>query len=346
MLKTKQRRFAIVAVLLFSMIAMYGGTTSVNAGNMDSAKTTLDDSDLSAQATSTIVFDLNTADLTVGQYVTVSFDDGTPGFTTIAATGVECPSDSTASASGNDVTCTVVSTLSSTTPHTIEVPNVTNPDTAGDYSVTVTSYTVGNVVIDSSETKVYIIDDVTVTAHVAASLTFAVAGVATTTVINGDTTTGSTSPTEIAFKTLDVDTEQLMGQVLTVSTNANSGYTVTVQQDGNMMSAAGADIDSFNTGGPIDWVSPSVGLNLSDENTYGYMGVASDDSDLATSFTAGFYQGLDGTTALEVMSHDGPADGTTADAGEVSVMYNIEITDVQEAGDYQNTLTYVCTPTF
>ena len=343
MLKTKQRRFAIVAVLLFSMIAMYGGMPAVNAGNMDSAKTTLSDSDLSATATSTVTFDLSTADLTAGEYVTVTFE---AGFDLTSAV-VTCPSDATAEAIVDQVvTCTVVSTLSSTTPYEIAVSDVVNPGTAKDYSIDVTSHEVGGAEIDSSETKVYIIDDVTVTAHVAASLTFAVTGVATTTLINGDTTTGSTSPTEIAFKTLDPNTEQLMGQVLTVSTNATAGYTVTVQQDANMLSAAGADIDSFTTGAPADWVAPSVGLNLADENTYGYMGVASDDSDLVTAFAAGFYQGLDGTTPLEVMSHDGPADGATPDAGLANVMYNIELTNLQEAGDYQNTLTYVCTPTF
>ncbi len=341
MLKTKQRRFAIVAILLFSLIAMYGGMPVVNAASLDSAKVTLSDSDLSAVGTSTVVFDLGT-ELTAAQYVQVTFETG---FVLTSAT-TTCPANTTASASGQTVTCTVDAgqTLASTTSQTITVSNVTNPGTAGDYSITISSHQSGGTEIESSETKVYIIDDVTVTAHVAASLTFAVAGTATTTTINGDATTGSTTATEIAFETLTVDTEQRMGQVLSVSTNANAGFTVTVQQDSNMVSAAGADIDSFATSSPAAWTSPAG--TLGDESTYGYMGVASDDSDLATSFSAGYYQGLDGTNPLEVMSHNGPADGSTADSGRVSVMYNIEITDLQEAGDYQNTLTYICTPTF
>ncbi len=344
MLKIKQRRFAIVAVLLFSLITMYGGMPTAGAANMDSAKVTLSDSDLGIAATSTIVFDFVT-ELVATDYVQVTYHDD---FTTVSSANADCPTNTTAGGAGDIVTCEVDNTftLASNTPQTITITDVTNPGTAGDYTIIISTHQAGGAVIDSSEVKIYVIDDVTVTAHVAASLTFAVAGAATTTAINGDTTTGSTTATDIAFKTLDVDTEQLMGQVLTVSTNANDGFTVTVQQDSNMLSAAGADIDSFNTAAPADWVSPSTVLDILDDATYGYMGVASDDSDLAVPFTDGYYQGLDGTTALEVMSHSGAADGDTADKGKVSVMYNIEISDLQEAGDYQNTLTYVCTPTY
>jgi hypothetical protein len=185
---------------------------------------------------------------------------------------------------------------------------------------------------------------VTVTAHVAASLTFSLTGVATTTTINGDATTGSSSPLAMDFKTLAVGAEQRLGQQLRVSTNADGGYSVTVQQDGNMDSAAGADIDAFNTAGPLAWTAPVA--TLGNDATYGYMGLASDDSDLGAPFADGSYQGLTGTTPLQVMSHGGPADGSTQDAGLASVIYNIEINALQEAGDYDNVLTYICTPTF
>ena len=236
MLKTKQRRFAIVAILVFSLIAMYGGMPNVNAADMDSAKVTLSDSDLSVVSTSTVVFDLGT-ELTAGQYVQINYE---AGFNLTSAT-TTCPVNTTGTASGQDIFCTVDATftLASDTPQTITIIDVTNPGTANDYSIIISSHAVGGAEIESTETKVYIIDDVTVTAHVDASLTFAVAGTATSTTINGDDTTGSTSPTQIAFETLAVDTEQLMGQILTVSTNASAGFTVTVQQ------AAPPFFDSF-----------------------------------------------------------------------------------------------------
>lgn len=342
MLKTKQRRSALVALIVFSMMAMYGGMPAVNAASMDSAKVTLSDSDLSALGTVTIVYNLGTG-LIEGEYINVNFETG---FTTIDNANATCPANSTPSGSGQNVTCTVDEgqTMSSTTDLTFSITGVTNPADPGDYSVTISSHHFGGNEIETTETKVYIIDDVTVTAHVAASLTFAVAGIATTTAINGDETTGSTTAQEIEFGNLPLLTEQRMGQELRVSTNARSGFSVTVQQDHNMLSGGGADIDPYVTGTPTDWAHPTPVLG-SDE-TYGYMGLASNDSNLPTSFAAGFYQGLTGTTPLEVLRHTGPADGSTQDAGLASVMYNIEISALQEAGDYSNTLTYVCTPIF
>ncbi|PLX27097.1 hypothetical protein C0583_05125 [Candidatus Parcubacteria bacterium] len=340
MLKTKQKRFAIVAVLLFSMITMYGGIPAVNAGSHDSTKLTLSDSDLGAVATSTIEVDLATM-LTASEYVQVTFP---AGFTGVSSLNVDCPTNSTAGGSGQSITCTVDAgeSMPATSTQTITISDITNPGTAGDYTITVNSYTSGSSLIDQAEVKVYIIDDVLVTARVAASLSFAVQGVATTTTVNGDATTGSTSPTRIDFGTLDTLSQYIMGQGLAVSTNASGGFSVTVQQDQNMTSAGSADIDAFNTATATDWVSPTAVLG--DENTYGYMGVATDDGDLL--WGEGRYQGLDGTTPLEIFSHTGPADGSVQGIGTTTVAYSIEITDLQEAGDYQNTLTYVCTPTF
>jgi hypothetical protein len=49
---------------------------------------------------------------------------------------------------------------------------------------------------------------------------------------------------------------------------------------------------------------------------------------------------------MVVMHHDGPADGSTDNKGAANVAYTAEITALQEAGDYESTLTYIATPTF
>jgi hypothetical protein len=339
MLKTKRRRIALVAIVVFSMIAMYGGVPAVYADSMDSAKVTLSDSDPGVAGTVTVLLDLGIA-LTENQYLNVNFENG---FTTISNANAVCP-DGTAGGSGQDISCTAdADGYSAAAPLTITINSVTNPGTVGDYSVTVSSHAVGGAVIETTETKVYIIDDVTVSAHVAASLTFSVTGTDGATV-NGDATTGSSSPWAMDFGTLTTNTEQRMAQELRVSTNADAGYSVTVQQDHNMANAGGSDINSFDISGPTPWaIDPPT---LSDEDTYGFMGLSSNDGDLAVPFGAGEYQGLDSTTPLEVMSHGGPADGSTPGAGLASVIYNIQITDLQEAGDYSNNLTYICTPTY
>ncbi len=347
MLKTKQKRFAIVAVLLFSMIAMYGGMPTVNAASMDNARTTISDSEPAATLVQfDIEFNLGTA-LVQDDYVNVEFP---AGFLLVSSGNLECPDAHVEGGAGQNLTCTIdAGGMDNTSTSTMTVTGITNP-VIGSYTITVESRDSAHTPIETTQTKVYIINDVTMTANVAASLTFAIHGTTTGAVINGDTTGASSSADSIPFGTVTStggdggSGEYRMGQHLEVSTNATAGFSVTVQQDGNMLNGGGADIDSFPFFTPTDWADPAGTLDV--ENTYGHLGVASDDSDLTASFADGFYQGLNGTTPLEVMSHDGPSDGSTDDKGLARVMYNLQVTDLQEAGDYQNVLTYVCTPTF
>jgi hypothetical protein len=135
---------------------------------------------------------------------------------------------------------------------------------------------------------------------------------------------------------------------------------VTVEQDGNLRSSTGADIDGFIDGAydntPQAWQSPSN--SLLNENTWGHWGLTTDDSDLGGTFettnSGEFANGGSGdrwvaasTTPRQVFSHNGPADGTSQDYGLAKVGYQVEITALQEAADdYQTTLMYIATPTF
>jgi len=49
---------------------------------------------------------------------------------------------------------------------------------------------------------------------------------------------------------------------------------------------------------------------------------------------------------LPIFGHTGPVNGATVGVGTTTVAYKLAITDLQEAGDYSNTLTYICTPTY
>ena len=314
----------------------------------------MSDSNLSATGvTHTIVFQAG-ADLTVGTVITVAFN---ANFTGINSTNLSCPSDAAEGGSGQDITCTVAATLASTTAHTITLTDTVNPSSAGPYDVTISHDETG--AEESTKLIVYIIDDVTVTAHVESNLTFQIAPVASTTVINGDAMTKDSSTTTIEFGDLEALTAVRIGQEVRVTTNASGGFTVTVQQDGEMETAAGANINSFrespdNTGSttPEAWAEPTPILGL--DHTYGHVGLTSSDGTLNWGGGDPFdvvgagqrYAGLNGTAPMEVLYHDGPADGTTAGAGMARVGYQIEISALQEAGDYSNVLTYICTPTF
>ena len=235
---------------------------------------------------------------------------------------------------------------------------ITNPAVNDDYRIHIESRNQGSAssILDQADTRVMILDDVVVTASVNTTFNFTVAGLASGTSVNGDTTSTTTSATAIGFGTLVPDTEVIAGQRLNVTTNAANGFTVTVKQDQNLTSATGADIDPFLNGNgqatPIAWAAPAN--TLGSENTYGHFGLTSEDSTLSPSnpngtdaFGTQLYAGNFSTSTLEVFYHNGPADGTTADIGETDVAYQIEIRSLQEAGtDYTATLTYVATPVF
>ncbi len=225
-------------------------------------------------------------------------------------------------------------------------PFISNPAAAGSYRITVTG-TNG----DTGEARVAILPHVTVTAAVDTTFTFTVAGLATSTTVNGDTLTGSTTATVIAFGTLAPTVAKIMGQQLSVTTNASNGFSVTVVENQNLLSATGADIDLFQDGAatavPIAWASPTNTL-AAGEASYGHIGVTSEDTTLSAGaeFSGTKYAG-NFNTARQVFYSTTPADGTTAGVGTTKVAYKVEIGSLQEAGsDYTNILTYVATPIF
>jgi hypothetical protein len=226
---------------------------------------------------------------------------------------------------------------------------VTNPASIQSYEFLIT---VANATSDTGRTRVAIVNYVTVTAIVPTSFDFTVSGLGTTTAINGTSTTGSTTATQIPFGSLTANQVYTMAQRLNVTTNARNGFVVTVEQDGNLRSSTGADIDGFIDGAytntPVVWAAPTNSLLL--ENTWGHWGLTSNDSDLnAGEFTSsgGNKWVAASTTPRQVFSHTGPANGTTQDYGLATVGYQVQISPLQEAGDdYQTTLMYIATPTF
>lgn len=347
MQKTKTRRF-LVALVIFSMVTTYLTMPTAKAASFDSAKDTISDSAPSIVTTHTITVNLGTA-LVAGDYISIdfgSFTGAVEGNTSCAAFG-----GSTASTTADGVGCVVNTTVASTSDQTITVTGVTSP-AAGGYSVYARTYNSSGVEIENAQMIVYLVDAVTVTAHVNATLTFGVAPVNNGVLVNGIETTATSTATAVPFGTLSHLQPSVVGQELSVTTNASAGFSVTVQQDGEMVSAAGANINSFKmaTNGnglatPEAWSDPVATLGL--DNTYGHLGLTTDDSDLsAGAFTSSKLAGLAGTAPMEIMSHNGAADGSTPDKGKVRVAYEVGITELQEAGDYQSTLTYVCTPTY
>ena len=369
---------ATSAVLIVALFFWLSGLPSwiglAEAVSLINVSDTLQDSAPSNPANNTIVFNTPTG-VANGGAVTIAFQSGfdvssilfsdidvatTSGEFSLAAdcTGSEMASAAVVSqdliitfcsGDGGLLQASATATIKIGTNATFQTTGanrIVNPSTIGSYVLFATAG------IDVAEFRVAIVNNVTVTASVSTSFTFVIKGLATSTAVNGDTTTGSTSPNIINFSTTTPGSAKVMGQQLEVTTNAVHGFIVTVQENQNLLSSSGADIDLFKDGAmtaiPIAWASPAGILDA--EETYGHFGVTSDDADLnGGEFSGTTYAGNFSATNTprQVFSHAGPSDGTTQNKGMAKVAYKLEISALQEAApDYTNTLTYVATPTF
>jgi len=352
----------VVATLVACSVVLWsiGVNTTAQAANLVSVSNTISDSDPGATAAHTIRFTIPTGSgLAPTDTITIDFSDGPfGGVGTLVSTDVVVTPGTLANFAAGATSISFNGITASAGQEVIVAiadGKITNPVTAVPQSYEIVVDT-GATTTDTGKTRVAIIDNVLVTAIVNTSFDFTITGLATSTAINGTSTTGSTTPTLINFGVLTAGEIKTLGQRLNVTTNARNGFVVTVQSDGDLQSANGAVIDNFLQGSDVsdtgtEWASPVPDVN--DETSWGHWGLTTSDTDLNS--LGGFYSADFGanefiaasTTPREVFHHDGPSDGTTLDIGQVDVAYQIEITPLQEAADdYNTTLTYIATPTF
>jgi len=357
----KLRKKIVIAVVMLSMMTMYGAYPAIPYASavvsLTSVKDTITDSDPGATATHTFDFTTATA-LVSGDLLIVNLDAG-GNFTGVLAGNVTCPTGNfgAATVSSQKITCAATGAVATGTLQVV-VTNVVNP-VAGNYRMNVYTSNAGETVTyDRADPMVAIVDNVLMTARVTSTLNFTISGTTTAATVNGaacDVDT-SASSTLLDFGTLNVGASTTICQELEVTTNADEGYSVVVYQDDELRSDQGSSINSFNNAAdgsgsttPTAWAAPTGVIDQVD--TYGHMGLTSDDSTLAAGDTFGseLYVGFNGygsSNAVEVMYHNGPADGTTIDKGRTLVAYTAEISALQEAGDYQTVITYIATPTY
>jgi hypothetical protein len=344
------------AVVLMSV----GIYNTAQAASLTFISDTLSDSAPGVTSAHTIAFTLAAAStgLGNGDTTTITFEAGSfaigslaSGDVSVTVNGSPDPFTGFATTTNTISFTNVAATAGQEVVVAIADTNITNP-TAGSYDINISTGTGG----DTGKTMVAIVATVLVEAIVDTTFTFTVSGVATSTVVNGETTTGSTTATSINYSTLTADIDEVLGQRLNVSTNAIHGFVVTVESDSDLESANGAVIDNFDEGSdesdPIPWADLTP--NISQPNTWGHWGITTDDGDLNSlgsyytgEFDNGDYIAVSSTTPREVFHHNGPADGATLNMGSTSVAYRVSITPLQEAADdYQTVLTYIATPTF
>jgi hypothetical protein len=357
-MKQKQFKKLITILLAISLVTMFGFSYApfvkdANAvGSIKWSKDTLSDSGLSATSvTHTLVFTplINTPN---NGYYQVLF--GTLG--NVIDTNITCPGTMTRGAPDTHTAkCTANGIVTAAT-STIVVAAMTNPAAAATPEIEIDNVDSSGTVLERTFIRVAFLSKVTMTARVDATLTFTLSGVNGGTVVNNIPCSATTTATTTPFGTLSSGASTTVCQQLAVQTNARNGYNVVVWEDRELSSSDGANINSFdnspdNTGSSTAhaWANATGILDL--YNTYGHMGLTADDTSLSDGshfFSGGnpLFQGFNGTTGIEVLYHNGPADGTTTNKGLGKVAYSAYVTALQEAGDYTNTLTYIATPIY
>jgi len=225
---------------------------------------------------------------------------------------------------------------------------ITNHASEGNYELGI-----AGTMADEGYTRLVIIQSVVVTGEVEPSLTLVIEGVNAGQPVNADATvtTGTTTATTVPFGSVQPSTEYVMAQNIRVSTNAESGFTVTVETSSDLESSTSATIDAFvdgsGTSTAITWTGPSAQSGNTD--TYGHWGLTTEDITLSDddSFGDALYVGDFVQNPREIMYSTTSGDGTTEHIGYTRVGYKLQISSMQEAAtDYTTQLTYIATPIF
>src|SRR3989344_386857 len=213
---------------------------------------------------------------------------------------------------------------------------------------------------DSGNSMVAIIEGVTVSATIAESLSFSMRGVSSTDCA-GDTgapTVRETTTTTIPFGTVTGDAFFLGCHRLSVSTNASSGFSTTIEENTNLRSGGGVNIPDTTCDGAACSDTASATWATATNNGFGFACENVVNGGLCSfanvSTTVQYYkqvpcQGTD-TQCDPGTGNDTKqtflATSTSLSSKDAIVHYKLSPAGNQPAGTYTNTVTYVTTPTF
>jgi len=318
-------------------------------------------------------------------------------FNTITTANITCPtganwsktSATAGSGSGHTVICTTDTEVAASSALTVVVGDGTkgliNPapiysghtqGLADTYTISVTTRDSGDLTIDDVNAKVAPVEAVLVSATVDQTLTFQVQGLSTGSTACGQATDVTTTAYSVPWGTLSIaDSFKEAGQQLTVSTNADGGYTVKIEENDQMGKNGGTctgtspSADGFTFGSTVcirdtvcgtdactesaarDWTSASsyqgLGISLQDvdgtDAVWDYDGKAAETTCTSGTFCARQIADLTqgGETAATIMSNSDPVSSK-----DIYTCYRIAISATQPAGYYYNKVKYTATATF
>lgn len=293
--------------------------------------------------------------------------------TNIQTSNITC---NTWSVSSPSITCTTNSSVATATVVTFligcsansgancttQVPTLINPTktaaagTADTWTVAIKTQDSSSIDMDTAKVKIGTVESVWVQANVDPILTFTIAGIADATAINTGNTTGCTNTentssgiastaTTVDLGTLSSAAINISAQLITITTNAINGYTLTATSSGRLINpATGFWINDSTTPTAMTAGTPWFGAHA--------CGLDVSAATWGTGATGGGINAKYGwptkTTAVTLASDTtGPiGNALTAGNGLVSVEYASTISSAVPAGLYSAVITYVATPTF
>lgn len=322
--KAKTPYLRLIPVLLIAVTGLIGlASGTAFAGSLTKTSWSVSNSQ-TAKTGVTYSYAFTTATSAALSTVTMTVPTGTAG--TVAAGTVYGIGAGTVSLSGTTLTYTVTTpvTVAAGLPIYISFTGLTNTSTAGSYTSLITTKA-GATTEDSATT---------------AAVTFGSSSTGVTVTVGQTLTfTNNTPSFSLVVDPTSLNNVQSQAVVLTVQTNAASGYTLAASDTGLSRTAPAYSIPDV-TSGPTTGVAtfPSSGWGASATLTTG----GTDGATLAAGLTGGKFVGYP-TTAANFLTATGPT-GATADTltlnDQVAVDYSTP------AGTYSDTITYVATPSF
>ncbi len=218
-----------------------------------------------------------------------------------------------------------------------------NPDSVGSYFVSYNIYdnTDGTgTPLEEGDGLVHLNHIVVVTATVPSFLEVAINPVGSGEIINGVTTNIATSNGQaVDFGIFAGEADKIAAHDIVISTNANSGYRVSVEYDHSLAATTNSIPDFIGTNAnPLTWQTPPA------NGTNAYFGYTTADNSLLSTpinrFTDGKWSGFT-TTPQEVIYENHTVYNQITRVG-----YRLQITSQQGIGFYSNNISYIITPTY
>jgi hypothetical protein len=205
---------------------------------------------------------------------------------------------------------------------------------------------------DTTAGKIAVIESVRVSATVDPTITFYIdnTGVASGTKCGSPLSAGAvnTTATAVNFGPLNLSAFNDVAQRITCTTNAKNGYVVQVYEDGpltnvNNILGTGATIPNANCDGGCSYTTAAAWTTDKTNSEFGYTLEAIGSAPIKFSNANGYKAfGVGNGNAQSIMERTSIPTGND----QAYICYRVTASNFQEAGNYENSITFLATATF